>query len=91
MKLRMKASARLVFVRYSVIRRFLEEKRIQYSFNRLMLRDMFHQLGKDELLYARMPPAVRWAYHVLHLTGATELLSRVPLRMQTPMELLVTK
>lgn len=82
---------RLVFVRYSTFRRFLERKRIRYSFNRMMLRDMFLELGKDELLYGRMPRALRWAYHILDLTGAIGLLSKMPLRVQTPMELLITK
>jgi 2-polyprenyl-3-methyl-5-hydroxy-6-metoxy-1,4-benzoquinol methylase len=82
---------RLVFIRYSELRRHLDSKGIPYAFNRDVLRDMFLQLGKDELFYARMPTMVRWAYRALSFCGATNLLSWVPLRMQTPMELLVTK
>ncbi len=81
----------LYFIRYSRLRRYLDEKRIRYSFNRCMVRDMFQQLGKDEFLYARMPSFVRWSYRILQSAGVINFLSLLPLRMQTPMELLVTK
>jgi SAM-dependent methyltransferase len=81
----------LYFIRYSRLRRHLDESRIRYSFNRCMVRDMFQQLGKDEFLYARMPSFVRWSYRILQSARLINFLSLLPLRMQTPMELLITK
>ena len=81
----------LFFVRYSRLRQYLDEKRIRYVFSRGMMRDMFEQLGKDQFFYARMPACVRWSHRVLKLAGLLDLLYFLPLRMQTPMELLVTK
>jgi 2-polyprenyl-3-methyl-5-hydroxy-6-metoxy-1,4-benzoquinol methylase len=81
----------LFFVRYSRLRQYFDEKRIRYVFNRCMVRDMFLQLGKDEFFYTRMPRFVRWSHHILKSAGVIDLLYFLPLRMQTPMELLVTK
>lgn len=81
----------LYFIRYSRLRQHLDEKRIRYSFNRYMVRDMFQQLGKDEFFYSRMPSFVRWSYRIFQSAGVINLLSILPLRMQTPMELLITK
>lgn len=81
----------LFFVRYSRLRQYLDQKRIRYAFNRNMVRDMFQQLGKDQFFYARMPPFIRWSHRILKAAGVIELLHFLPLRMQTPMELLVTK
>ena len=81
----------LFFVRYSRLRQYLDENRIRYAFNRSMVRDMFQQLGKDQFFRARMPPFVRWSHRVLKLARLIDLLYFLPLRMQTPMELLVTK
>lgn len=82
---------RLFFVRYSTLRRFLAGQRIQHSFNRNTLYDMFLQLGKDRLFYERMPRFIRAMYKVLVASRLTNLLRWIPLRMQTPMELLVIK
>jgi SAM-dependent methyltransferase len=81
----------LSLIRYSQLRRYLDDQRIRYAFNRCMLRDMFLLLGRDRSLYARMPTVVRWGYRALDLIGGIKLLSWLPLRMQTPMELLITK
>jgi SAM-dependent methyltransferase len=81
----------LFFLRYSRLRRFLRDNRIDHSFSRAMTRDMFLRLGRDELLYARMPPFIRWSYRALVRTGLIQLVARLPVRVQTPMELLVTK
>jgi 2-polyprenyl-3-methyl-5-hydroxy-6-metoxy-1,4-benzoquinol methylase len=81
----------LFFVRYSQLRRYLDNKQIRYAFNRSMVRDMFQQLGKDPFFYARMPAFVRWSHRILKSVGVTDILDFLPLRMQTPMELLVTK
>jgi SAM-dependent methyltransferase len=81
----------LFFIRYSRLRRYLVEKRIRHAFNRHIVRDMFHQLGKDEFLYARMPLFVRWSYRILNSAGVIDFLAFLPVRIQTPMELLVTK
>jgi 2-polyprenyl-3-methyl-5-hydroxy-6-metoxy-1,4-benzoquinol methylase len=81
----------LFFIRYSRLRQYLNEKRIRYAFNRSMVRDMFQQLEKDQLFYARMPRFVRWSHRILKSARVIDLLYFVPLRMQTPMELLVTK
>lgn len=82
---------RLSFVRYSALRRFLDEQRIQHSFNSSTLHDMFLQLGKDRLFYERMPPFIRGTYKVLVVSRLISLLRWIPLRLQTPMELLVIK
>jgi SAM-dependent methyltransferase len=81
----------LSFVRYSRLRRFLCANQMGHRFNRQILRDMFVRLGEDELLYGRMPGPVRWTYHGLRSLGLLRLLPMIPLRLQTPMELLVTK
>jgi 2-polyprenyl-3-methyl-5-hydroxy-6-metoxy-1,4-benzoquinol methylase len=81
----------LFFVRYSRLRQYLNERRIRYAFNRSIVRDMFQQLEKDQFFYARMPRFVRWSHRILKSAGVIDLLYFVPLRMQTPMELLVTK
>jgi 2-polyprenyl-3-methyl-5-hydroxy-6-metoxy-1,4-benzoquinol methylase len=81
----------LFFVRYSRLRQYLDEKRIRHVFNRAMVRDMFQQLGKDEFFYARMPPLVRWSYRILNSARVIDLFYYLPLRMQTPMELLIQK
>jgi 2-polyprenyl-3-methyl-5-hydroxy-6-metoxy-1,4-benzoquinol methylase len=81
----------LFFIRYSRLRRYLDDQRIRYAFNRGIVRDMFQQLAKDEYFYARMPPFVRWSHSILESVRAIDLLYFLPLRIQTPMELLVTK
>jgi len=81
----------LIFVRYSSLKRSLQDRGVRYSFSRGTVRDMFIRLGKDKFLYARMPALVRWGYVALRRTGLIGLLYWLPLRLQTPMELVVTK
>jgi SAM-dependent methyltransferase len=81
----------LTFVRYSQLRRFLSAHQMCHCFNRQILRDMFLRLGEDKLLYGRMPGPVRWTYHGLRRLGLLRLLPLIPVRLQTPMELLVSK
>jgi 2-polyprenyl-3-methyl-5-hydroxy-6-metoxy-1,4-benzoquinol methylase len=82
---------RLFFIRYSRLRRHLQQLGVNYSFNCNILRDMFMLLGEDQLLYSRMPIFVRSGYHVLRSIGAINLLSLLPLRLQTPMEFVITR
>jgi 2-polyprenyl-3-methyl-5-hydroxy-6-metoxy-1,4-benzoquinol methylase len=81
----------LYFIRYSHLRRHLAEKNIKYAFSKNMVRDMFRQIGRDHLLYRRMPLFVRWSYRVIETARLTKLLSLMPARLQTPMELLIVK
>jgi 2-polyprenyl-3-methyl-5-hydroxy-6-metoxy-1,4-benzoquinol methylase len=82
---------RLLFVRYTQLRCHFERSDLHYSFDRDMMRDMFLLLGEDDMLYSRMPTLVRWSYCVLNSIGAINLLSWVPLRLQTPMQFVVIR
>jgi 2-polyprenyl-3-methyl-5-hydroxy-6-metoxy-1,4-benzoquinol methylase len=81
----------LIFIRYTRLRKFLDQRSMRYTFNRCIVRDMFMRLGEDKFFYRRMPRPVRLAYWILSATGAIGLLSLMPLRAQTPMEVLVSK
>lgn len=81
----------LHFIRYSSLKRHLRDRDIRFAFSRGMVRDMFVRLGQDKFLYARMPRPVRWTYEVMRRAGLIGVMSWLPLRLQTPMELIVTK
>jgi 2-polyprenyl-3-methyl-5-hydroxy-6-metoxy-1,4-benzoquinol methylase len=81
----------LFFIRYSRLKRYLGAAGMTFSFSRGVVRDMFLRLGEDQFLYARMPTLVRLAYRGLRRTGLIGLMGWLPVRWQTPMELVVTK
>ena len=83
--------AGLFFIRYSRLRGHLQASNIRFAFSRGVVRDMFLRLGQDRFLYARMPAFVRWTYQALRRTGMIGLMAWLPIRLQTPMELVVTK
>jgi SAM-dependent methyltransferase len=81
----------LFFIRYSRLKRHLRDSDIKFAFSHGILRDMFLRLGQDRFLYARMPTVVRWTYEAMRRVGLIGAMSWVPLRLQTPMELIVMK
>jgi SAM-dependent methyltransferase len=81
----------LTFIRYSQLRRYLVARGMAFVFDHTMLREAFTRLGEDSLFSARRGSAARRAYHILRSLGLIRLLNFVPLRFQTPMEVLIRK
>ena len=81
----------LTFIRAIDLRRHLRRRGWSYRFNRSVLRDSVQRLRDDPIFAERMPRPVRAIGAVAHHTGLIHALPLMPARMQTPMEVLITK
>jgi hypothetical protein len=81
----------LNFIRYIDIRRHLEARKIQFKFNRSIMRDLVRRLFSDPIFAQRMPAAVRAVCSMLSRIGLLNRLDLIPARFQTPMEVAIKK
>jgi len=81
----------LHFLRYIDIRRHLQRRGFIFTFNTTILRDSIRRLQDDPIFARRMPLPVRAIGGFLRSTGLIRLLSLIPARFQTPMEVLIRK
>jgi SAM-dependent methyltransferase len=78
----------LNFIRYIDLKRHIERRGWPYSFNNSALRDSIARLERDPIFAQRMP----WYVRALGtLLGKSRLLDVWPRRLQSPMEVVVTK
>jgi SAM-dependent methyltransferase len=81
----------LNFVRYSDVRQHLMNQRVNFSFDRSIMREMVARLIDDPVFAERMPPIVHTIGALLRHTRLVRALSCVPTRFQTPMEVRIKK
>jgi SAM-dependent methyltransferase len=81
----------LNFVRYGEVRRHLTNRRVNFSFDRSIMREMVARLIDDPVFAERMPPVIRAIGMMLRHTGLVRALSYVPARFQSPMEVRIKK
>ncbi len=81
----------LYFIRYIDVRRLLIRRGWSFVFNHSVMRDLVERSVGDSIFAQRMPPALRLVGAALQSTGVTRALTWVPLRFQTPMEVVVIK
>jgi SAM-dependent methyltransferase len=81
----------LNFVRYSDVRRHLTNRRVNFSFDRSIMREMVARLIDDPVFAERMPPVIHAIGALLRHTRLVRVLSCVPARFQTPMEVRIKK
>ena len=81
----------LNFVRYSEVRRHLTNRRVNFAFDRSIMREMVARLIDDPVFAERMPPVIHAIGMILRHTGLVSALSYVPVRFQSPMEVWIKK
>jgi SAM-dependent methyltransferase len=81
----------LNFVRYIDVRRHLENRCANFTFERSVMHDLVARLLNDPIFAERMPAIVRAVGAILRHTGLLRALTYVPTRFQTPMEVQIKK
>jgi hypothetical protein len=81
----------LNFVRYVDVRRHLVKRRVNFSFDHSVMRELVVRLMDDPVFAVRMPAVVRVIGAMLRHTGLLYALIYVPARFQTPMEVHIRK
>jgi SAM-dependent methyltransferase len=81
----------LTFVRQSDLRRHLARGGLAFTFNRAALRDSVARVFEDPIFRRRMPRVLRALAAGLRRSGLLHALTVVPLPLQTPMEVVITK
>jgi SAM-dependent methyltransferase len=81
----------LNFVRYVDVRRHLTSRRANFSFDHSITRDLVVRLMDDPIFAERMPAVVRAIGAALRYTGLVAALNRLPVRLQTPMEVQIRR
>jgi SAM-dependent methyltransferase len=81
----------LNFIRYADVRRHLAARGLDFTFNRAVMRDLTVRLLSDPIFAERMPSIVRAIGATFKSTGLLGILHLVPVRLQTPMEVLIMK
>ena len=81
----------LTFVRQSDLRRHLARAGVAFAFNRESLRDSVARVLDDPIFEGRMPRVVRALAAGLRRSGLLQALTVVPLQLQTPMEVVITR
>jgi SAM-dependent methyltransferase len=81
----------LNFIRYIDVRRHLERRGWSYTFNKAALHDSIRRLLDDPIFAQRMPLPVRVIGAILRYTGLIHALGLIPVRLQTPMEVLIKR
>jgi SAM-dependent methyltransferase len=81
----------LNFIRYIDVRRHLCERSWNFIFNRSVMRDLVERLLDDSIFAQRMPFLLRAIGSMLRSVGMVRGLTLAPLRLQTPMEVLIKK
>ena len=81
----------LNFIRYIAVRKHLERRGWSFAFNKAALQDSVRRLLDDPIFAQRMPMPVGAFGAILHYTGLIHALGLIPVRLQTPMEVLIRK
>jgi SAM-dependent methyltransferase len=81
----------LNFIRYTDLRRHLAKRGIKFEFDRSVMRDLVQRLMDDPIFAQRMPVIVRVIGATLRYTGLIRALVMVPVRFQTPMQVLIRR
>jgi SAM-dependent methyltransferase len=81
----------LNFIRYVDLRRHLQRRGLSFRFNRSVMADSVRRLLGDPVFASRMAPPVRAVGAILRHTGLVHALPLLPIRLQTPMEVVVRK
>lgn len=79
----------LNFVRYTNSRRHLAKRRMKFEFDKLVMQDLVQRLMDDPIFAHRRPVTVRVIGAILRYTGLIRALAIVPVRFQTPMQVLI--
>lgn len=81
----------LNFICYADIRRHLAKRGVNFTFNRFVMRDFVIRLLRDPIFARRMPLLVRAVGAGLSHCGLLNALCLIPLRFQTPLEVLIKR
>jgi SAM-dependent methyltransferase len=81
----------LNLIRYVDVRRHLAARRFEFAFDRAVMRDLAARLLTDPVFAERMPFLVRAIGAGLRAGGLLDALRLLPARLQTPMEVVVTR
>jgi SAM-dependent methyltransferase len=81
----------LTFIRYADLRRHLRRRGLSFRFNRTVMRDAIRRLRDDPHFGRRMPLPVRAIGAILRGGGVIRAIGLLPVRLQTPMEALISK
>jgi SAM-dependent methyltransferase len=81
----------LNLIRYVEVRRHLSQRGASFIFSRSTVRDSVMRLLEDPIFAERMPLPVRVMGAFLRSTGLVKALSLIPVRFQSPMEVLIRK
>jgi 2-polyprenyl-3-methyl-5-hydroxy-6-metoxy-1,4-benzoquinol methylase len=81
----------LNFIRYTDVRRHLAKRRLEFTFNRTIMRDSVARLVNDPIFAGRMPRLVRVVGTGLIFCRLLDALSLISPRFQTPMEMLIKR
>jgi SAM-dependent methyltransferase len=81
----------LTFIRHSALRRHFAAKGYRVVFNTRMMEHAVVRLVEDPVFFARMPRPLRAAAQLLAQPRVAAALGRLPLRLQTPMEFVLSK